>query len=737
MSRQIIKIIFFLSLLYLQNVLGSNLDGTSTVVYKNEHHVFSNGESARGYVRMNGGFTVKPGAVATLDTVISVSGPIDLRDSGVLQLLKDLEFDAGVTLSSGGYINGREKALILNNKLSIPSSKVIHISGDTLIEGKGNTIFFDEHAQIFVDSNVTLTLRNVVICNTKNSLTNPCLRVSGNGGKLAFDNVVLAMANDINFDSGQLYIHNDVAFTGTSAFIYHSTAASFIAPSSTLLFDFGTTFSFAPTTTTDHLFQLQDRTSTLCLNGCTLSATSSGIRLTRGSLQFENKVILNSKTDVLFSTLSTVTSADYGLTASAATINSTVWSPDGKTIALGGLNPALFGGALNTNELQIYGFDGSILTPLASEDYGVGIYSVAWNPDGKTLAIGGSNPGMVGGFANTHSLRLYGVDGATLTPLTSFNYGGGASNSIEAIAWSPDGKTLAFGGTTNIISGFPPDNTTAVELHSFNGSTLTALTSQNYGVSITAISWSPDGKTLALAGNKAQSTGGFHNSEHLRLYSFDGTMLNTLTGTSYASGSGNQIRAIAWSPDGKTLAIGGSNPEATGGFANTDELRLYSFNGSTLNALTSQNYNSGITNYIKSIAWSPDGKILAVGGFNPGVTGGFTTFDDLRLYSFDGQTLTPVVGERYGGTIQSIAWSPDGRVLVMGGFNPTHFGGVTNHDELQLYSASSFSNNSSPQAFSRSIVFGNSNLGSDYNLNVEVLGAAHVMVNGIVNDDSV
>ncbi|MBS1988156.1 hypothetical protein JST56_04140, partial [Candidatus Dependentiae bacterium] len=89
------------SCLHLQ---GSNLDGTSSLVYKNQHHVFSDGESARGYVRMNGGFTIKPGATATLDTVVSVSGSIDLRETGQMQLLKDLELDSGLTWSSGGSI---------------------------------------------------------------------------------------------------------------------------------------------------------------------------------------------------------------------------------------------------------------------------------------------------------------------------------------------------------------------------------------------------------------------------------------------------------------------------------------------------------------------------------------------------------------------------------------------------------------------------------------------------------
>ena len=168
--------IFLVILGWQHFAFNSNLDGTAAIVYKTQHHVFSNGESARGYVRMNGGFTVKPAAKATLDTFMTVSGGIDLRETGVLQLISDLELDSRVTWSSGGYINGRGHALILYNQLSIPPSKIIHISGDTVIEGKGNTLFIGNNAQIFVDNNVTLTLRNLVVRKTKNSLTNGCLK---------------------------------------------------------------------------------------------------------------------------------------------------------------------------------------------------------------------------------------------------------------------------------------------------------------------------------------------------------------------------------------------------------------------------------------------------------------------------------------------------------------------------------------------------------------------------------
>lgn len=299
MKIQIIKATFFLGLLYQQQMHSSNLDGTSAIVYKNQHHVFSNGESARGYVRMNGGFTVKPDASATLDTVVSVSGPIDLRNTGAIQLLKDLELDSGVTLSNGGFINGRGSAIILNDTLIIPASKKITFTGDTVIDGKGNWIIFKEHAQLSTSKNVTVTLRNCSIQNTRNSLTiaGSFLFRADPNSKLVFDNVSFNLGANLPLQT-PCFFHNTVKFTGTSTVILTSSRASFVAPASTLYFDKGTSFTYAPRNSSDNtLLKLQSKTSKLHFNGCNFSTSSTGIRLTKGTIIFENKVNINSNTD--------------------------------------------------------------------------------------------------------------------------------------------------------------------------------------------------------------------------------------------------------------------------------------------------------------------------------------------------------------------------------------------------------------------------------------------------------
>ena len=102
-----------------------------------------------------------------------------------------------------------------------------------------------------MDSNVTLTLRNMTIKTGSGSLSTPAIRLASAGSKLALDNVVFDLGVDFQFRQGQLFVHNEVAVTGTSAFIYQSSVPSYITSGATWSFEQGTTFSVAPSTFTD------------------------------------------------------------------------------------------------------------------------------------------------------------------------------------------------------------------------------------------------------------------------------------------------------------------------------------------------------------------------------------------------------------------------------------------------------------------------------------------------------
>ena len=164
------------------------------------------------------------------------------------------------------------------------------LCADTVINGfSSGNIILSAGSELFIENNTTTTLKNLTLTN----LSAERLVMGGIGSTLALENVTVFLDGDYSFTQGHLYIHDDVNICGTNSFAYQAAQQSYIAPFSTLYFDVGSTFSYKPTVATRTLLSMNNETSRLYLNGCTLYSTSTGFRLDRGTVLFDNFVTLS------------------------------------------------------------------------------------------------------------------------------------------------------------------------------------------------------------------------------------------------------------------------------------------------------------------------------------------------------------------------------------------------------------------------------------------------------------
>jgi WD40 repeat protein len=330
-------------------------------------------------------------------------------------------------------------------------------------------------------------------------------------------------------------------------------------------------------------------------------------------------------------------------------VNRIAFSPDGKLMATGGCGELANGSPQeeclrgevelwDTTNFQIVGR----LTDTPFE-----ITSLAYSPDGKTLAAGDCakiEKSDAGKECRQDEIRLWNLDTGQLVsqPLT------GQGTFVKMLAFSPDGNILASGGGETIILWDTGTRQMLGKLtsgHQFESSNL-------FAAGVQTMAFSPDGKTLVSGGcgKLERRAGQPSNSCGTGELRFWDVATRQMIGDPFAAHT-DQVISLAFSPDGKTLA------SAAGGYDDTIEL---------WDVATRQKAGRDLTGYdtdIVKLIFSPDGKTLITAATMQAENKTYNIF----LWDLDKRQLIgqPITAHTYN--LDDMALSPDGRVLASAG----------------------------------------------------------------------
>jgi WD40 repeat protein len=311
------------------------------------------------------------------------------------------------------------------------------------------------------------------------------------------------------------------------------------------------------------------------------------------------------------------------------------WSPDGSLLASGGKD-----GEIRLWERQKE--TALAFAPHLSSVQTNWVASLAFDPDGKTLASTSWGD---------QTVKLWEVaSGQLLDTLPGY------TDQSRCIAWSPDGRTLAYcnpdkgiwlwdveeGRCRAVLHGhsadvygltFTPDGTRLLSGSADGTLCVWDVTdyrcvrvTAGYVVSLWDLDWSPDGTRMASAGTDGRVT----------VWDIGGaTPPGVLHGHTWI------VEGVGWSLDGQYLSSCGID----------GVLCLWD---PTSHTLVQRFENPRVL--LLGMAWSPNGNQMACGTYGRGIQVWDATIRSLRF-----------VGQTYPIVFWSVAWSPDGTQLVGGG----------------------------------------------------------------------
>lgn len=285
----------------------------------------------------------------------------------------------------------------------------------------------------------------------------------------------------------------------------------------------------------------------------------------------------------------------------------------------------------------------NIRTPIDgfSNAYGINLFSMLDPLVTKTISI-------TQGFRvstwdpNADFLAANALTGTPDLLLFSYNRAKEELVLTDTLAIPSVGNSIAWAPGGLYIAYSSGTDVSVVQFDRVNQKFGSITATNNHGAFVTGVAWSADGRFLAISGSLDVGNVG------IRIYQFN-LITGALTLVQSVVQPPDGFLSIAWHPSGNFFAAGDA-----GG-----NVFLYSFdkniNSYAVSLLATQTPGGGIT----AIDWSFDGNYLVVSSSNATIT--VYQFDPIAL------TITQVAQAVVGGaSVPFVQWSADGKFVVTG-----------------------------------------------------------------------
>jgi hypothetical protein len=173
--------------------------------------------------------------------------------------------------------------LVLNNDV-IFQNCCITFQGQSSITGNGYALSLRPTCSFTVGSNSSLLIRDIDL----NNISDNRLQNTDSTSTYSFKDVKLVLDGNFTLTQGRFDVIGELDIVGNGySFRYQSDQVCTVSSNAKLIIDDGVTFSYAPRIASNSLLNMADNTALLRLQGGSLYATSTGLRLLKGNFEVD------------------------------------------------------------------------------------------------------------------------------------------------------------------------------------------------------------------------------------------------------------------------------------------------------------------------------------------------------------------------------------------------------------------------------------------------------------------